>query len=689
MTSRGHRLGRFVIGGLLSAASTAGTVVATSSRAAAATELRLIEHTFMVPAGGTYRLVVAATDIAPTANVSVSVLPVISNDDELRSAIDRRVDAKAPRQTIGGRATHYLNLDGNLELIFATSVTVQRDAIRLERTGVYPVHVVITDQGRPRAELVTFITRVDAALTEPLRFATVVTLDGGPALRPDGSVHVVDTVRRDAAVARAAAPLTRLTLAVRPELVQALAMSSSADDRRLATDLANVASTGEVVADTFVAIDPSRAFAEGLDGEYRRQLSLGAAAIQGWLGTAWSDRGVRIAPSVATAAAIELITATGGHALVTPLSPGYAVNLPGFTPVTDRSAGLTTVATDPLLREILRSAGADAVVVDDRMVAYLAHRALDPSPTVHGLAVVWETGIDPSAFSAVERAVLSLSASPNAIVRPVPISELLTIPHAPSRDIIRLIPDSQPAGAAAIGARLATVRLDLAVLGSMVTNTPGDPDPALTRAASTSLSNDERDEYVRRSTAAWEPLRTAVRTVPRPRLTLTSTRTRLPLALESDLDQDVAVTIRISGGKLKQTVVEQAVVHQGVWRGNVPIEVLEGRSEVRVDVLAPLGDTVISTETIDVQVFALSGIGSLLSVGALLVLGSWWIAHHRRIRSIRQRDAHIGHHGLSSAPIEPMIEPMIEPIEHRPLRPLPEAADEGGVILRTELGSDA
>ena len=610
------------------------------------TELTLVEHTPLVPANGTYRLVVHAPSTTANARLTVAVLPASQNDDEFNAVLAGRTarisGAGSLGQSISGLVSSFVNLNGDLEVFLATSVGPEPDAIRLPRPGVFPVLVTINEQGRPTAQLVTFIIRVDTAVSEPLRFTTIVGSTGAPVRQADGSLQVPAELRQIAATL-AAAPDLRISVGLRPEAVAALANSADRSDQATAATIRDAVRNGEVITDTFVDIDPSAVAINGLGDEYRRQLELGRKAVSQWLAAPWVDVGVRFIDHPLSSSGRTILEQTGVRTVVSTSLINVPADQPMWLPVRDPATGFTLIATDPMLKSILdtnvTSDGSPDPQLDDRLIAYFAHRAFGQSSTARGVALVGSPDLPVSSVAALERVLPIVTSEATRLVRQATASEVSSLPPVAGRAFLRTAAPEPTLDGPAIGTLLGLIRTDLSVLASMVANPPADPDPTLTLAASTALSRAERRTYTTAAKAQWETLRTAVHPVARPRLTLTGSRSRLPIALESQVTQDVSVVLHISGLKLKQSVVVPVTVHNGVWRGNVPIEVLEGRSTVVVEVFTPIGDTVVASENIDIQVFALTGIGTTLTIGALGVLVSWWIRHHRRASSLRRCEA--------------------------------------------------
>jgi hypothetical protein len=93
---------------------------------------------------------------------------------------------------------------------------------------------------------------------------------------------------------------------------------------------------------------------------------------------------------------------------------------------------------------------------------------------------------------------------------------------------------------------------------------------------------------------------------------------------------------------LDTETVQQSIAVKARSNGTFPLT---------VQVLTPSGDTAVAPMTeLTVQATTLSGFGVVLTVGALLVLATWWVRHIRRGR--RQRGVQSGtrHHPSAGPP---------------------------------------
>ena len=137
------------------------------------------------------------------------------------------------------------------------------------------------------------------------------------------------------------------------------------------------------------------------------------------------------------------------------------------------------------------------------------------------------------------------------------------------------------------------------------------------------------------STASSNELADAVDPVPPRRITLASRTTEVPITLHRRIDGPIQVRLHLESPKLSfpqndilvtldaETVQERVSV-QARANGTVPLT---------VRIITPHGDLSVAPATeLTVHATTLSGFGVVLTVGALLVLATWWVRHIRRTR---------------------------------------------------------
>jgi hypothetical protein len=156
---------------------------------------------------------------------------------------------------------------------------------------------------------------------------------------------------------------------------------------------------------------------------------------------------------------------------------------------------------------------------------------------------------------------------------------------------------------------------------------------------STGLDDSTVDAALDRISAEADAVRESV-AAPAPfTFTLTGRESVLRLNLRNDADEPRLVLVRARSPKL--TFPDGDLEVELAPSGNTPIELpviarSNGTSSVEVELLTPiLGQTVDGPVVLTANVNALTGLGQVITGGAVLVLLSWWLGHFRRRRRER------------------------------------------------------
>jgi hypothetical protein len=158
---------------------------------------------------------------------------------------------------------------------------------------------------------------------------------------------------------------------------------------------------------------------------------------------------------------------------------------------------------------------------------------------------------------------------------------------------------------------------------------------------STGLDDAAVDATLERISAEADAVRESV-AAPAPfTFTLTGRESVLRLNLRNDADEPRRVIVRASSPKL--AFPDGDVEVDLAPSGNTEVELRvvarsNGTSSVEVELLTPtLGQTVDGPVVLTARVNALTGLGQVITGGAVLVLLSWWFGHLRRRRRERLR----------------------------------------------------
>jgi hypothetical protein len=641
----------------------AGIAVAPASafdRDAPAT-IRLVEQTFVTGPNGTARFLVDVSAVPADAEVKAAVYPRLSDDEQsMADALRGRFSGDPlPFRPVLQRPLKSLLIDNSTSkaaIDIPTALTDIDGAVRLRSPGVYPVRITIIDNNEPLpdASLVSFIVRSDGpALTKSLAVAIVVPVGDDVLKQADGRVALStdESTFLRTAVAAAKRDLTLpFTFAVRPETVASLSTSPDPAQQALAASLAEVARAGEVVADTFVPVDPSGA-ADGFTAEYAHQLTLGQAAVKSWLDAPWTDAGIRYTPTPVTDAGVEFMRKHGMQKLLVPLSAitesAVTITGPHELRSSDSKVFNAPVAViDPTLSAAIdaSSNAPDTTLAGWQFVARLAHRALAENPRSDSRFSI--VALSPSHNPSgpfLDTVTAALSAGPADFIKIRTLSEALRVTPRQQIGKFFVFPTfrtATPIDTARIARVVSLVRLDIDQLSSIAKPaTPGsDPDQLLTLASSTALTDAQRDAYLNKAKEPFEPNRTALKAPDRQKITLRRGRATIPITLRSTItDRPVSVRVHLVSSKAtfpKNDLVVTLV--DGFWRNTIEIDARDGQNDVTIELYPPVGDQRLAFGNIEVNTINIGGLGVLLSGALVALTASWWIASVRKKRRLRQ-----------------------------------------------------
>jgi len=84
----------------------------------------------------------------------------------------------------------------------------------------------------------------------------------------------------------------------------------------------------------------------------------------------------------------------------------------------------------------------------------------------------------------------------------------------------------------------------------------------------------------------------------------------------------------------------------------VPIDVAaraNGTTSVSISIRTPSGVDVVRPVVLTAHVRALTGVGQVITGGAVVVLATWWVSHLRQRRRQRRATVAVGRHPASQA----------------------------------------
>ncbi|MGH9258539.1 MAG: DUF6049 family protein, partial [Acidimicrobiales bacterium] len=310
---------------------------------------------------------------------------------------------------------------------------------------------------------------------------------------------------------------------------------------------------------------------------------------------------------------------------------------PPAAPVRLGEGGPLAMVSDAALAAHLTSD--DGMVAAHRFIAELAITWLEAPSIRRGVVVHLPAGaqIDPEVVAVALGALADGQA-----VEAVPIDEVFRdVPQLEdSPTTVEVAPHDVSDDLRAVAPALESVRTRVAGVGALL------DDAALTTSLERSLllstgtdtPDADRPAYVARADAALGTVSGAVTLPDEFRITLTSRSSSIPVTLTNLSEQDLSVRVELDSDQLEfpDGDVLTSVLAPGTTRLEVPVRArTSGAFTLDVTVTSPDGSIVLDTSTFDVRSTAISGVGIVLSIGAVLFLAIWWARHWRSARRSR------------------------------------------------------
>jgi Family of unknown function (DUF6049) len=628
-------------------------------------DLQVVDQSMAVASDGAVNFVVALTGPVPDGyDLVVIAYPKVETRTAAQAVINGARNPTVSVVNLGPPAA--IARDAAGQLTFSIAITRDSDPTRLllNGPGLFPLGVILRDnKGIAKNEQLTFVERLpepgSAPLT-PLRVGLAVEIDGAPSLQPSGVAMMTDEVSAqfDALIALLTATPWEVDIAIRPELLDGLALSEDPEDQRRLEALASaVVDRHRVLTRPYVTLDPSFAAGNGLTGVFTEQLRRGDETVRTRLGVV-ADRSVWLINSGIDAPGIELLRNLGvqsfivGDDLVTgddgafPGTEGALGTLTGFDdelPVMMAEPALRTasVTTDRILVGPARSR---LVTADAFAIGHLA----DSSGTQPGLLIVDRdlTTDDVAEFGELAK---DLAANPRVtFIAPSDLVRDMLRRSAPGDRVPLTLSEANITSSFEIGELLIRLRTGIDTTASMLpvnTTSVERWNSLLGVVVSQSLSADDRQFYVSQLDGEIGEVREAVKFPESPSFNLGGEATTIPLALESSSTAPLQVIVRLTSpnNKVEFENNDIPVTINGRTEFFVPVRVRSsGKTSVIVQVLTPGGPddgrVLIGPTRLALSTSVLSGIGQLVTWGFLGILLLWWVHHARKTRRHR-RDA--------------------------------------------------
>lgn len=535
------------------------------------------------------------------------------------------------------------------------------DRLLLDDQGVYPLSVTLLDErGETVDQLVTHLVRLPEVgdRSPPLGLTLIVPVHAAPALRPGSGRAIDESALGDVRVAIEALadhPDVPLGVLATPETISALAAAPDGDAPVLLEQLRGALGTRQVMATTYVDVDPSSWVQAGLEPELSDQLSIGEDTVSELLGVR-ADRRTGVVVGGLTPDGLDALAQLGidqlilDEAAVEPLDDGFGTALTQTFTLSNGSPGtgasaVQALTTDTEIGDALTATG-DPVLDAHRVLADLSVLYFERPALPRGTALVLPTTGLSSEFadallSALEQPAVVAPATPDTLIAATSRAheEGEFVEDGPL--LRRTLAPFRPPPLGSYPTRLRDSQAGVDGFRSLVG--PANPqidllDEMLLVSGARSLTADEQAAYLDEVDRQVANAATGI-VIEQQAVNLTQREGVIPIALRNDLDTAVTVTIRFESEKLEFPEGDSIsqVLEPGVTAVTIPVRA-RASGAFPVDVLVTSPDGLLLGEgRFTVRSTAVSGLGIVLSILAALFLLLWWIRHFRQGRRERAR----------------------------------------------------
>jgi len=639
--------------------------------------IEVVEQTAYVHRGEAASITLKITDAAPTDRVSIAVGRTNASRARVRQT---RADLRGvdhPAEMLAGNVVGlFLEETGERQpnglltkLLPVCSPTLVTDTCASLEPGVWPVAIGIGPANEPRKPKQTIMTELvvvpdrDAAVTTPPISVTIaVPLTAKPALRPDQQVRLdsLDRTRLRTLADRIEA-LPSVVLAVSPQLLGALELSTMPEDQALLDRLRQLAATREVLALPYSNVDEEAWRAAGLVDELKEQYQVGQATIRRVLHVE-PTQGTTIVDPDATPDTLAMLSELGTSVFVFNEARLDPLPVTGWSSAPTkrfdiRGARGTGVSVDPELRRLFAG---DSVLNANRLLADLSAAYFDVANASAAAAREERHGVVvlvPDDWSASTQFlnVITNGLQSNPILRTANFTSIFNLsPSGTESDTSIALPSQgvlvrslRPELPKALGQYPTALREASSRLtsfgGLLVDNSDTKTSPLrqlLLVSGDDRLDPSERDAYLAQVLQAVDRGTKGVTITGAQRITLTSREDTFPIIIENDpANPSLHVVIELNsdprlvfpGGRSIDKILAPGPNRLDIRvRSRTP-----GSFPVDVVVRDRDGVITLATARYKVRSIALSGVGLGISIAALAVLLTWWVRHHRSAKRAR------------------------------------------------------
>jgi hypothetical protein len=615
--------------------------------------LTVIEQTAWVAPDDTFTLIVdtgtAAVD--PAGNIRVRLRDAVANRNEFTIGLGEAgpgpVDNELTVPTALARQP-----GGRLALTLPTD---SGGPLPISQPGVYPFDLAVDLLGGGTVDLLTHVVRLPADDERPdLRIAMIVPVGAEPFVTPGGALRTnratVDRVEQRI-TPLAAEPDVALTVVPLPETMESLATTPRGGS--IVDELAGAVNRRQVLSSPYVDLDEAEWVDSALVVALGQQTVAGGGAIDSTLGVI-ADRTTRYLTDPPAESTLPVLRDEGVTRIIVPARTIAAEERPtdggpwlGPVLLSTPSAQLPTAVTDEDLQAHAGRTG-DPVLDAHRVLADLATIALDRplAPAGLVLALSDREGPDERYLETLLRNIDGGPLQPVTVaewfdeVAPTPAADA---GGAPGETLSRRVSPRDTEELIRYRNGLALTEL---TLGGFTELTEG-ADPALDDlnrqvlvSGSAVLTPAEQSAYLR---AVGSTIRQRIQLIDTPMnqtVTLTSRSGRIPVSIRNRMGIPARVRLQLSSDRLEFPEGAQIEVEleQEVTTVQVPVQArTTGSFQMAVAITSPDGVLAVTAAQVTIRSTAVSSVGVVLSIGAGLVLLTWWLRHWRD----RRRDARL------------------------------------------------
>ena len=549
----------------------------------------------------------------------------------------------------------------------------QKTAIsRLDVALVVPVHALPIATGSPGPAGSTSVPTAApgstgaqsgsavTSTTEPI----ATTSPGASAGPSAGLPAAVAQPFADLTASLAAHPRVPLTMAPTPQTIETMG-GGPAPQKAIVSQLAQVLSDSsyQLVGSTYVRLDLPSLLGAGLESELSAQLALGASVTAANL-HATPDPGVWIETGSLSSAAVDDLAGRGVRRLVirddtlAPLPPDQVK----FTPTQTFAVGtsgrqMAAVSSDAALAAHFDSQP-DPVLGAHQLLADLALIQEElPQKRGRGVAILPPDDWRPDA-SFVTTVLEGMGSSP--MLSPVTVDKLFSdvVPFQQRQaTLVRgiAVPQPHPTPISSSASIRATRRTVTSLSQLLPSGAPilDQVERALLASESADVADRLRPAVLEVANRLIEQVKGMVKLPGNRSITFTARQGRIPITVLSSASFPVRVSVKVSSQKLDFDPVGvpgaecaksgTAEVCTLVLRNQdttlqVPIVArTAGVFSLAVSLESPDGSLILASNVDTVRSAAASGVGVILSVGAILLLAVWWardVRHGRRAKRL-------------------------------------------------------